>query len=247
MMQSCTEATTRSFWRDDGIDYSVSNSEGMSGGQISLWNSRVMEFMFSIRGNGYICIKVFWKENLYYICNVYSACVLSLKRELWKNLLDLKSRYTDGEWIIGGDFNAVKEGKERKWGTIGGCHTQWEEFSRFIEDIGLIDVSCKGKKFSWYSEDGKFKSRIGRFLISNNVLDSWGVVAQLIGMWDISDHCPVWLVTNREDWGPKPFKFNNNWFQHKELLEFVEREWKELEVYGIGDYVLKEKIEIVKR
>lgn len=45
---------------------------------------------------------------------------------------------------------------------------------------------------------------------------------------DISDHCPVWLMTDKQDWGPKPFKFNSEWFQNKDFLCFVEREWSEI-------------------
>lgn len=49
-------------------------------------------------------------------------------------------------------------------------------FSRFIGDIGLVDVSCKGKKTSWSSSDGKSKSRIDSFLVSNNIMNWRGVV-----------------------------------------------------------------------
>lgn len=69
---------------------------------------------------------------------------------------------------------------------------------------------------------------------------------QLIGLWDISYHCPRWLVMDREDWVPKPFKFNNEWFQHSEFSLFVEREWKDLRIHGRGDYVLKEKLRRLK-
>lgn len=118
-IQSCSGKMAPSFWRDEGIDYFVSNSQGMSGGLLSLWNSRVINVLFSIRGRGYLCIKVEWEGKLYYICNVYSTCTISSKRELWKNQLDLKSRYKDGEWVIGGDFNAVKDGGARKGKSIG--------------------------------------------------------------------------------------------------------------------------------
>lgn len=49
-----------------------------------------------------------------------------------------------------------------------------------------------------------------------------------------------------EDWGPKPFKFNNEWFQKKDFLPFVETKWKEIEVQGRGDFVMKEKLRNLK-
>lgn len=69
----------------------------MSGGLIILWNNRIMEVLFSFRGSGYLRIKVRWKDKLYYVCNVYSYCVLSLKRGLWSNLLEMQSKFSDGE------------------------------------------------------------------------------------------------------------------------------------------------------
>ncbi|XP_058746742.1 uncharacterized protein LOC131619688 [Vicia villosa] len=237
----------QSFWRQDEVDFSASNSEGMSRGLIILWNARIMEVLLSFRGPDFLGIKVIWKDRMYYVCNVYSACVLSAKRTLWAKLLDLQACYCDGEWLIGGDFNAVKNRGERLGRSVGGNQTEWGEFSSFIDNSGLIDVPCKGKRFSWFSGDGKHKSRIDRFLVSNNIISRWGVVGQLVGLRDISDHCPEWLVVDNKDWGPKPFKFNNEWFQHKELMPFLEREWKELIVNGHGDYVLKEKLRILKR
>lgn len=61
------------------------------------------------------------------------------------------------------------------------------------------------------------------------------VIGKNIGDRDISDHCPVWLVLDRENWGPKPFKFNNEWFTLYSFFHFMEKEWKEIKVEGRGD------------
>ncbi|XP_058757308.1 uncharacterized protein LOC131630545 [Vicia villosa] len=218
----------------------------MSGGLIIMWNSRNLDVVCSFRGVGYLGVKVILMERLYYICNVYSPCSLSLKCNLWNSLLVLKDRFNDGEWLIGGDFNAVKNRGERKGRTAVGNHAEWDEVSSFINDIGLLDVSCKGKKFSWFSSDGRPKSRIDRFLVSSNIVNWWGVIGQQIGERDISVHCPIWLVADKKDWGPKRFKFNSEWFQNKDFIGFLEKEWKELEVHGRGDFVLKEKLRLLK-
>lgn len=194
---------TRSFWNRERIGFSVSNSEGMSGDIISLWNTDKVDVLFSLRGEGFLVIKVMWEENLYYVCNVYSSCVLSDKRKLWKNLLDNMSQFHDGEWILDGDFNAIKTSSERKGRNDGGSKIEWEKFSCFIRDSGLEDVPCKGKKFSWYSVEDIAKSRTDRFLISPKVLNDWGVVGQLIGMRVIFDHFPCCLIADRYYWGSK--------------------------------------------
>lgn len=71
-------------------------------------------------------------------------------------------------------------------------------------------------------------------------------VGQLIGKRDISDHCPVWIMINNLDWGPKPFKFNESWFRNKDFVLFVEKELKDMNVQGRSDYVIKEKLRLLK-
>lgn len=112
----------------------------MPGCLISLWNSSKIEVLFRFRGNEYLRIKVVWEEKLYYICNVYSSCVLSCKRDLWKNILDRKSYFFDGEWIIVGDFNAIKNRSDRRGTVAGGSNVEREEIYSFIDNSDLEDV-----------------------------------------------------------------------------------------------------------
>ncbi|XP_058784197.1 uncharacterized protein LOC131658967 [Vicia villosa] len=236
----------RSLWGTEEMDFSFSVSVGSSGGLLSIWNSISVSVEASFSGPGFLGNKVLWKGEYFYVVNIYSGCALHQKRELWNSLLVLKNKFQDGEWIIAGDFNTVKKRSER-WGCSSrSVNSKWSDFSDFIDDIGLVDVPCKDKRFSWISGDGKSKSRIDRFLISNNVISSWGVVGQWIGKRDISDHCPVWLMVDKEDWGPKPFKFNNEWFNHNHFFDFVKKEWDDIKFQGRGDYVLKEKLRLIK-
>ncbi|XP_058783185.1 uncharacterized protein LOC131657846 [Vicia villosa] len=228
------------------IDYSFSEAEGMSGGLLILWKVSSISVVFSFCSIGYLGIKVSWNNRLYYFVNVYFACTLSLKRVLWKMLLELKQRYRHGDWIIGGNLNAIKKRSERVRIPNTSYNTEWREFSEFIDNSGLIDVPCKGKKYNWYSGDGKSKSRIDHFFIDDSIVASWGVVGQLIGLRDVSNHCSVWLLVDKKDWGPKPFNFNNEWFRNKYFFHFVEFEWKALVVSGRGDFVFKEKFCLIK-
>ncbi|XP_058747173.1 uncharacterized protein LOC131620182 [Vicia villosa] len=210
-------STVRSMWGEDDMDFSFSRSEGFSGGLLSIWRTGSVTVLASFCGPGYLGSKLLWKGACYYIVNVYSSCSMSLKRVLWSRLVELKNKYQDGEWIIGGDFNAVMKRSERSGISSRSGNLEREGFADFIEDIGLVDVPCKGKRFSWFSGDGKSKSRIDRFLVSDNIISNWGVVGQWIGSRDVSDHCPVWLM-----------------------------EWEEIIVVGRGDFVLKEKFRLIK-
>ncbi|XP_058775955.1 uncharacterized protein LOC131650251 [Vicia villosa] len=223
-LSNTEEFMVKGMWSGTEVGYSFSNSVGLSGGILSLWRTDRVEVLCSFKGEGYVGIKVCWKDNFYYVVNVYSSCLLFKKKELWNNLLNEKAILSDGEWIIGGDFNATKNYSERKGRIEREVGNGTDLFTKFIHEIDLVDIPCKGKKFTWYSGNGLAMSRIDRFLVSEVVVDRWVLVGQLVGERDISDHCPVWLVKDNINWGPKPFKFNDEWFSLNSFLPFVEKE-----------------------
>ncbi|XP_058762681.1 uncharacterized protein LOC131636055 [Vicia villosa] len=240
------ESIASSFWRSSNIGFSYSNSRGRSGGLITLWKNDSLTILNSFKGEGFLGIKIKWNDYLYYVVNVYSSCDFIKKKLLWEELLHLKKNFVDGEWIMGGDFNAIKNCGERR-GRRAMCNRKEADlFSEFISKSELVDVPCKGKKFSWFSGDGKSKSRIDRFLLSSVVVNRWHVTGQLIGDRDVSDNCPIWIMVDHQNWGPKPFKFNNEWLSHDSFIPFVEIEWKNLKVEGRGDFILKEKLRLLK-
>jgi hypothetical protein len=110
----------------------------------------------------------------------------------------------------------------------------------------LIDIPVLGKKFSWFSGDGKSMSRIDRFLLSDGFIASQGISSQWIGNRDISDHSPIWLVSSIVNWGPKPFRVINGWMEHPDFYSFVENAWKGFSVRGKKAYVLKEKFKLLR-
>ncbi|PNX97198.1 cysteine-rich receptor-like protein kinase, partial [Trifolium pratense] len=181
-----------------------------------------------------------------YVVNIYAPCTMSGKRKLWQQLLDFKSNNEEGEWCLGGDFNAVLKCGERKGSSALNRQAERWEFRQFVEGMELIDVPVTGKKYTWFSADGKAMSRLDRFLLSEGCIEKGGVSGQWVGDRDISDHCPIWLICSKLDWGPKPFKFNNCWLDHNEFKPFVENLWGNLQVGGKKAYVMKEKLKKAK-
>lgn len=125
-----------------------------------------------------------------------------------------------GDW---GDFNVVKNGRERKGGSWVSRRNEWTEFYEFIDKSNLVEKPSKGKKLFWFGGDGMARSRIDRFLVANTVVSRWGVVGQLVEDRDISDHYLIWLIGDNSNWGPKLFKVNNKWFSNKDFFPFVEK------------------------
>lgn len=112
-MEVVTESTMNNFLGNNSCDFSFSPLEGLFGGLLSVWNCNIVFFLASFLGKGFLGTKVRWKDRIYYISNIYSPCTIALKKIFWKDILEVKRKFFDGEWIFGGDFNAVKERNER--------------------------------------------------------------------------------------------------------------------------------------
>lgn len=221
---------------------------GRSGGLISIWKIGLFSVNFHFSGEGFIgvCGVMEISRTVVYLVNVYSPCFLEGKRKVWEDLCMSKRGFPAGEWCIAGDFNAVLSARERRGISSHINQRELDEFSSFIQSMGVIDVPLLGKKFSWFNLDGSAMSRIDRFLLTEKLIDEWKVAAQWIGDRDISDHCPMWLKTSDENWGPKPFRFNNCWLDHKEFLSYVTTCWGSFHVEGWKGYMLKEKKKLLK-
>lgn len=78
--------------------------------------------------------------------NVYSSCDLNKKKAMWNKLLLLKDFFKDGEWIMGGDFNAIKYSRVMKRKSVVVKQNEVDLFVKFINKSALGDFLCKRKK-----------------------------------------------------------------------------------------------------
>lgn len=68
---------------------------------------------------------------------------------------------------------------------------------------------------------------------------------QTIGKREILDHCPILLLNNKENQGPKLFRVLDYWFDNKDFVNFMEREWKSILVEERSDFEIKENFKIL--
>ena len=98
------------------------------------------------------------------------------KRFLWEELFGLSS-WWNVPWGVGGDFNVVRFPFERSSSTSF-IAAMWE-FSNFISEQGLIDISLQVGSFIWYNScEVASKARLDRFLFSANWEDKFPSVSQ---------------------------------------------------------------------
>ena len=119
-------------------------------------------------------------------------------------------------------------------------------FNNFINSMEMVDLPCIGRKYTWYKNKGKAKSRLDRFLTTFDWLQHWPGCKQYVIDRQISDHCALVLKSNVADCGPKPFRFLDIWQEDKEFEIFVKSKWENYLVQGNEILVLKEKLKMLK-
>ncbi|XVF39103.1 hypothetical protein PTKIN_Ptkin01aG0008500 [Pterospermum kingtungense] len=126
---------------------------------------------------------------------------------------------------IAGDFNVVRNIEEK----VGLSYNRsvMEQFSDFIEDLGLIDLPLSGDKFTW-SRDCPTPTfcRLDRFLVAPEFLLTFSYLVQNLGPRSLSDHNLISLESVEKDWGPIPFRFYNHWRGLKGFTEMIKFHWE---------------------
>ena len=85
------------------------------------------------------------------------------------------------------------------------------KFNALVDNLEVVDPPMLEKKFTWCnSEEIEKWSRIDSFLLSPEWvqfldLKVWGLPRI------VSNHCPIILMEDSRDWGPRPFRFINAW------------------------------------
>ncbi|GMP96923.1 hypothetical protein CsSME_00045353 [Camellia sinensis var. sinensis] len=132
--------------------------------------------------------------------------------------------------VYRGDFNEIRNTDKRI-----GCSRRdrgMRAFNSMVEQLELIDLPMLGRKFTWCNSQTREKwSRIDRFLLNYEWLQNfnfklWGLPRL------VSNHCPIILMEDDRDWGPRPFRFLNAWSSHPNFVALVKQTWSESQVEG---------------
>jgi hypothetical protein len=231
-LEVVTESLIYGLWGNDDCDWSYVPAVGNSGGILSIWRKSLFLPVFSFSGCGFVgvCLEVIQDQCRCYVVNVYAKCNLNDKRRLWGEILNCKQGFGGGCWCVVGDFNSVRDNVERKGIRPGVSQSQSREvveFDQFLEDLELVDMPLLGRRFTWFHPNGVSMSRLDRILLSEDWLIKWTNPSVWALARDVSDHCPLVIRYNSEDWGPKPFRFNNFWLQHKSFRDLVIQTWEQ--------------------
>lgn len=225
-MEGVDRSVCSMLWEGDEFEWASKDAVGRSGGLIVLWNRECFEVVSVFTGSNFLGLEGFWGKDRVPISmvNVHAPCDFRGKKLLWDELVGLMESRGGDKWCIIGDFNSIKAPCERKG--VGGISRSEEthQFGEFISEAGLIDLPLIRRKYTWYKPDGTAMSRLDRFLISEEWLNTWGNLSQWGLKRSVLDHCPVVLKEKEINWGPKPFRMLNYWEKLEGYEEFVKNE-----------------------
>lgn len=118
------------------------------------------------------------------------------------------------------------------------------EFNRFIDFVGFFEPVLQEKCFTWFGSNNQ-RSRIDKIFVSKEwMISGFEAKVNCKGRF-FSGLCYLVLLGNTmQNWGPKPFRFADNWLQVPGFLEMCKVEWSKGNFQGWAGYKLMQKMEI---
>ncbi|RZC19948.1 Cellulose synthase-like protein D2 [Glycine soja] len=164
--------------KEMGLTYGEDANKA-AGGLLCMWNNSIFEVDRREKGRSFLLLE--------------GRCISNNQRLMIVNVYapcDLA-----GKRVLWDDLNQLKASNPN-----GLC--QW------ISDMELQEIKCVGSSSTWIRPNGCVKSKLDRFLVSEQLLSLWPESCQHVLQRDFSDHCPTILQTNMVDWGPMPFRWS---------------------------------------
>lgn len=78
---------------------------------------------------------MYWNDLFVYMVNRYVSCSIHKKRITWKELLELESKFSIGEWCLSRDFNSINKRSKKKGKMVAINRSDMIEFYNFIRNF----------------------------------------------------------------------------------------------------------------
>ena len=207
------------------------NAKGATGGMGILWNPWDVNFSsfvatpFSHSAEFHILgtrIKGF-------MTNVYGPPREEHKLSFLDSLSVINEIADDKPWILGGDFNLIRNLEEKKGG-IWNLNPASAQFNELIDDLNSIDVRTSNGIFTWNNKqvgDRGITCRLDHFLISESIMVAGGELRAVLLPTTSLDNWPISLEWENVGINPcKPFIFENFWLLQTDFHEKIWEWWE---------------------
>ena len=131
---------------------------------------------------------------------VYGANEVADRRALWGTLETKATQCVDIPWLVGGDFNAVRD-LSAVCGTSGDIQIAMDDFNACIENAGLLPLSMQGEWFTWHNRSATPRNlwkRLDRMMINDRWMARFPNATYSTLTPRTSDHSPMVLNGDRQ-------------------------------------------------
>ncbi|KAL2251385.1 UNVERIFIED_CONTAM: hypothetical protein Sindi_2260800, partial [Sesamum indicum] len=161
---------------------------------------------------------------------IYSANEVAARRDLCGTLEALALNYVDSQWMVGGDFNAVRDLSE-VCGTSDNIRMAMEEFNSCIQNSGLLPLPMQGEWFTWHNYSASPRNlwkRLDRILTNDIWMLRYPTLSYTCLTPHTCDHSPLF---------GDMFRFDNYLTLSPSFISRVKQIWQH-EIVGIPMYAL---------
>ncbi|KAL2235430.1 UNVERIFIED_CONTAM: hypothetical protein Sindi_1275200 [Sesamum indicum] len=154
----------------------------------------------------------------------YGATEVVDRRELWSALENIAIQCADILWLIGVDFNSVRDLSE-VCGTLGDIRIAMEDFNATIQNTGLLPVPMQGEWYTWHNHSatpGNLWKRLDRMLINDRWMARFPNTFYLVLTPRTSDHSPMVIYGDRQQQYGGMFRFDNYLARSPEFIPSAE-------------------------
>ena len=173
--------------------------------EVEVWSTSSFDHVLCIQG------RFLSSNEEFHLFNVYAPCNGPDRQVLWDTLTTHLQVLRGQKVCVCGDFNAVRCREERRSVSAYGGVRDYGSFNHMIAENMLIDLPLCGRNFTRFKGDGKSMSRIDQFPLSEDWCLVWPNCVQVALLRGLSDHCPLVLSVDEENWGPRPSRFLKCW------------------------------------
>nr|GEZ41741.1 RNA-directed DNA polymerase, eukaryota [Tanacetum cinerariifolium] len=136
----------------------------------------------------------------------------------------------NGDVVMMGDFNAVRH-KSYRFGSVFNAHGA-DIFNSFINKEGLEEIQLGGSMYTWCHKSATKMSKLDRFFVSENLLNTCPNINPITLERYLSDHRPILLRESSCDYGLVPFRFFHYWIEVNGFDKLVVNSWYDAPSHG---------------
>jgi len=172
---------------------------------------------------------------------VYGANDHADRVNLWNDLCNLKNSEC---WVIMGDFNAIRNPREKSGGTIL-WPPHMDDLSNCLFSCEVDDLRYTGCHFTWSNRQdppNHISTKLDRVLVNDNWLRTHTSSSAYFPTPGISDHSPAIVhITPPPKPPQRPFRFFDFLADHPSFLPTVQKVWRQI-ILGNPMFCLTEKL-----